>query len=1164
MAAEPRRGIALVIGVGRYAHPDVPRLDHAVADADALADLLADPDVCGFPADQVKRLTDADAGRDAVVEHLSGWLPARSGGAEIAVIYFAGHGVAPAVGGRREGYLLPHDADPRNPAVRGVAMADLTKWVAGVKAETVVVCLDCCHAGLAMTFRDADRDIGIRPEDVRRMAGKGRFLMAACDEGQRSAEVAALGHGLFTGFLLRGIERDGDLDGDGKVGLDELFTYVSGAVAEAARRLGFEQRPWKESATTGREYISRRREGGPPAAGAAAEPGELLADIRRRAAGAAGPTLESLLREAGKVGSPLAVPVVIPHLANDDPAVARTAKEVMQAIGIEPTFAAVEELARRRSPDLGAVLGGLAVLAARADLVALLDRVVDHAAGAELVQAANLVAVKRLRLGMEDVRRLFAANQVPYELIRPLGKGQLTAAYLADDPDGGMRVVVRVLLGSYARADDAGVRRQFFGVCQRSLQLRSEYVVKTHLVRAFRTDGTYYTVREYLDSPTLQQVLAGRPPDVPGRQFSPAQSAEIVRQLLTGLAAVHAAGGGHGAVRPSNVFLCPGDWVVLGDLAPVLPVGPAGADARGAYNLRYTPPEVFRGDPAEPRTDLYALGCVAYELFCGAPPFPSDRFHDQYIGHTGGAVPPVRTHRPDLPGEVQAFLRRLLALDPAARPTAAEALAELEAVRAALAGPAPRPQASADAAWYYHAGSTSVGPVSFAELRAATAGRLSPSDLVWRVGTPDWVVAASVPGLFESLAPPERTAVGFPLVPLVRDKSLADYRPAQTRMTVGGDRPLPPQTLPPDLRLPDDDSTGPRTGSAGRPEPDPPGDVAPTLIGGYEIVRVLGRGGMGVVYEAFDPRLSRRVAIKTMHPEFGRSPVGRARFAREARAAAALNHPNVVPIYQVDEDAGQLFLVMPLLSGQTLQDHLRRVKTLSTPDLLRVAIDVARGLAAAHDRGLIHRDIKPANIWLDQHDGRALILDFGLARMANDVGDNLTAAGAIAGTPGYMSPEQVQGYRSVDARTDLWSLGLTLYQMATGRLAFARENGLASLYAVVSEEPTPVRDAAPFLPPALAELIWQLMRKNPADRPSSAAEVAVRLRAIAADLVADPDPGLEPVVWDSLPPLAAESLSETSVEPPPAEELSSEASVENPRPARWRRLWRWLRGRGPS
>jgi WD40 repeat protein len=258
-------------------------------------------------------------------------------------------------------------------------------------------------------------------------------------------------------------------------------------------------------------------------------------------------------------------------------------------------------------------------------------------------------------------------------------------------------------------------------------------------------------------------------------------------------------------------------------------------------------------------------------------------------------------------------------------------------------------------------------------------------------------------------------------------------------------------------------------------------------LGGFRILKVLGQGGMGVVFQGEDAKLGRKVAIKAMLPYLAESKSAQQRFLREARAAAALEHDNIVAIHHVGEDRGAPFIVMPFLKGESLDARLQRDELLPIPEVFRIGKEVALGLSAAHKIGLIHRDIKPANIWLEGPQARVKILDFGLARAAaQDAG--LTQQGAIVGTPSYMAPEQGCG-ETVDARCDLWSLGIVLYRMCTGRLPFKGNDPVATLMAVAMHDPPPPAEINPQLPAGLSDLVMRLLVKDRNQRIASADEV---------------------------------------------------------------------------
>ena len=277
-------------------------------------------------------------------------------------------------------------------------------------------------------------------------------------------------------------------------------------------------------------------------------------------------------------------------------------------------------------------------------------------------------------------------------------------------------------------------------------------------------------------------------------------------------------------------------------------------------------------------------------------------------------------------------------------------------------------------------------------------------------------------------------------------------------------------------------------------------DGVPATVGPYRVLEPIGSGAMGRVFLAEDPVLGRRVAIKVMHPSRAGDPAARARFLRESRATAAVEHQNVVTIHQVGEEAapgapgGLPFLVMQFLRGETLAGYRVRDGEVPLPEVLRIGRQIAEGLWAAHRCGLIHRDIKPENIFLEGPDREVKIIDFGLAR--DIVGDpslqRMTTEGAVVGTPAYMSPERI-GDRQLDARSDLFGLGVILYELLAQRLPFAGTSLMAMLASISRGEPTPLKDVAPEVPEDVADLVMRLIAHEPDDRPSDARTVAPAL-----------------------------------------------------------------------
>ncbi len=267
-----------------------------------------------------------------------------------------------------------------------------------------------------------------------------------------------------------------------------------------------------------------------------------------------------------------------------------------------------------------------------------------------------------------------------------------------------------------------------------------------------------------------------------------------------------------------------------------------------------------------------------------------------------------------------------------------------------------------------------------------------------------------------------------------------------------------------------------------------PGSIG--QLGRYEIVKFVGRGGMGLVFKGFDRSLRRSVAIKVLDPRKTSDGVAVKRFLREARAAAAINHKYVVTIHEIDQIGDLPFLVMTYVSGVSLEDHVHRIGPLKADEVVRIGSQIAAGLAAAHARGLVHRDVKPANVLLERGSMRVKLTDFGLAQAMDDL--RLTQTGFMAGTPSYAAPEQALG-KSIDHRADLFALGSVLYFMCTGKLAFAAASPVKTLEQVCDAQPREVRELNGAIPSWLAEIIRRLHAKDPAERFQSARDVAKAL-----------------------------------------------------------------------
>ncbi|MFO0823626.1 MAG: protein kinase [Gemmataceae bacterium] len=336
-----------------------------------------------------------------------------------------------------------------------------------------------------------------------------------------------------------------------------------------------------------------------------------------------------------------------------------------------------------------------------------------------------------------------------------------------------------------------------------------------------------------------------------------------------------------------------------------------------------------------------------------------------------------------------------------------------------------------------------------------------------------------------------------------------------------------------------------------------PGEIG--RVGHYRVLHLLGAGGMGMVFAAEDIALRRYVAIKVMHPDLAADPSsGLQRFLREARALGGVKHQNLVTVYQAFQDRGTVFLVMELLQGESLDSRIHGLEPIELPEILQIGHEIAEGLAALHEHGLIHRDIKPANIWLETKvkggKGNAeqkatfqvKILDLGLVRSVDEE-KGLTATGMVMGTPAYMSLEQVRG-QQLDHRTDLFSLGCVLYAMCTGYPPFMADDPITQAALLVAGSPTPVYELNPAIPKPLSDLITKLVAKKPADRPASAIEVAECLRNLPTTATTQPIPTPPPRRTETAPKPKSSGQTEAIYKPEPAPSVARKTVPIVPEP----------------
>jgi serine/threonine protein kinase len=629
-----------------------------------------------------------------------------------------------------------------------------------------------------------------------------------------------------------------------------------------------------------------------------------------------------------------------------------------------------------------------------------------------------------------------------------LGQGLFTAAYLARDEEHELDVVVRVLRPELSSRPQ--LRAEFLDLGRKCVPLVHQNLVSTRETCLFPERQIYCVIRKHIEGTTLRRMLES------GRRFEPLQAAKILRQVLEGLRPLHDAGITHGGIKPSNLFVATKDVIIVGDPSPsALAASPA--SDRLTYDFRYLPPEASPGGRPDFRSDFYALGCVAYELFCGTPPFVAEDYFDLIAQHRIGDILPPSSRVGTLDEVVDEFTRRFLARSPEDRPgDVDEALETLDRLAEALRRGKKAPDATIPPLLQ--------GP---AELYDGVKSLISFSPRV-PTGDPDL------------LKEPESSNA-----PAKHSRTLFDSPKAPEGPECG------PSPKVAEAISDDEDRTSDLFFNIEAASLLKPGQV---FFGRYQVIRLLGEGGMGAVWLVRDREFDSERALKLIVSGIASDQQARARFRREARILDKLNHPNAVRVYDARMGRGAAFLIMEYVRGESLNQLLMPGVPMPmefTVDLLDQLCDV---LQAANDLGIIHRDLKPPNLMLVEgwRPGKKVLklLDFGLAKIREGEDDIRTMTGSFIGTPLYSSPEQIS-LDKVDARSDIYSVGLILYELLTGHRPFS--GSITSIIYKHTMSPPPrfaEVNPAVKVPKGVEQVVMKCLAKNPDDRPQAPRDLA--------------------------------------------------------------------------
>lgn len=693
-----------------------------------------------------------------------------------------------------------------------------------------------------------------------------------------------------------------------------------------------------------------------------------------------------------------------------------------------------------------------------------------------------------------------------YRLEAVLGRGGMARIYRGFDVRLKRKAAIKVIDTPFQADPDYASR--FEREAQAIARLNHPHIVT--LYRYGEVDGLLYLAMEYIEGADLAVVLAGYRAD---QNLMPVgRASRIVRPICLALDYAHQQGVIHRDVKPSNIMLDQKDRPVLTDFGLALLDNRTWGEIFGTPHYM-APEQVVSSAAATPQSDLYSVGVILYEMLTGKLPFEATHPHELAMLHLTEPPPPLRQFNQALSPELEAVVLKALAKTPQERFSGGAALADAldralqSLVKTRPGAGIPRSAESVEGPEENSLSDQAAAPAKiFSEAQppppaglARAAAFTRPPAKKGQVITTHYLlknIRALLSELMLSLTEEELRRLCLDLM---------DFKPVHQQLAQSNgkaeiiDRLLEyaEQTLQLDELLALAKELNPALYEKYQPYHGFASisrrDLAGRSLGQYHLVERLGQGGMADVYKAYQPSLARYVAVKIIHSHLARDEEFLERFEREAIAVAGLHHPNIVQVFDFAREDDLYYMVMEFVDGSTLEAELKarreQRELLPLAETMTLVQALASALDYAHGRKVIHRDIKPGNIMFTSR-RRVVLTDFGIARLMT--APSYTSRSAVLGTPAYMSPEQAQG-EPVDERSDIYSLGVILYELATGRLPFEGDNPVAIVLKLATASWPPPTHINPRLPRPVEQVILKAMHKNPADRYQTSGEMAQAL-----------------------------------------------------------------------